>query len=89
MTIHSRLLACDDRFQRDWSVWVCTSGNRFRLSPLVCIFCYTPLGPPDQLHRKCPKHYPQNHLHRLPGGGIYSIIRAWRVLTRDILLHQH
>ena len=89
MTIHNWLLACDDRFQRDWSVWVCTTGNCFRLSPLICIFCYSPLTPHDQLHRRCPLTYPKNHLHRMPGGGIHRSIRAWWLLTRDVLLYSH
>lgn len=89
MTIHDWLLACDDRFARDWSVWVCTTGNCFRLSPLICIFCYTPLTPRDQLHRRCPLTYPRNHMHRLPGGGIHRSIRAWWLLTRDVLLYSH
>jgi len=89
MTIHDWLLACDDRFQRDWSVWVCMTGNCFRLSPLTCIFCYTPLTPHDQLLRRCPLTYPRNHVHRMPGGGIHHSIRAWWLLTRDVLLCSH
>ena len=89
MNIHQRISTYEDPFERDWSVWVCTSGNCVRLSPLVCIFCYSFLEPNRQLHRNCPMLYSRNHLHRMPGGGIHRSVRAWWLLMKDVLLYQH